>query len=396
MFRMFGFDVAVRPGFLIFTALIVFVYQDAFGVWLAGALAVFTLLHELGHALAARNSGADASISLDFMAGYTSFRPRIPLTKWRRVFISIAGPATQIIVSVGVLVAMGVNPFDLDSVGEQDATAAIWWAGPAIGLINLIPVLPLDGGHIAQTGLEAALRRPALREMVFASLVVTIGAGVTIALTGHTGFMLFLAFLLITQLQLLQATSRKPRQPAPRSTTWHSDEPWMQSGVAQRSPWQLAHQALATGDRDAAARIMLLDLQSSGGKPWVPPYSAPRADLAAIVDVLPATLPPGNAYSEVVLVQVMYALGQVARSGEYAADCFSRHRTPLFATVVARAAAKMGDQENALLWVRAASDTDVEFEPGERLAAAQVLDNAPELEQLRTRPEFQAARAGIG
>ena len=35
MFRLFGFDVRVGTGFVIFLALIVFLYQDAFGFWLA-------------------------------------------------------------------------------------------------------------------------------------------------------------------------------------------------------------------------------------------------------------------------------------------------------------------------------------------------------------------------
>ena len=63
MFRLLGFDVHVRTGFLIFLGLIVFLYQDQFGLWLAGGIAVFTLLHELGHAIAARSAGAEAAIS---------------------------------------------------------------------------------------------------------------------------------------------------------------------------------------------------------------------------------------------------------------------------------------------------------------------------------------------
>ena len=58
MFRLFGFDVHVRTGFLIFVGLIVFIYPGTFGIWLAGALAVFTLLHELGHAVVARVGAA--------------------------------------------------------------------------------------------------------------------------------------------------------------------------------------------------------------------------------------------------------------------------------------------------------------------------------------------------
>ena len=145
--------------------------QARSGIWLGGSLAVFTLLHELGHAVAARSAGADAAISLDFMAGYTSFRPRRPISKPRLALISVSGPAIQIVISLAVLAAMGVNPVSYDSVRQSDATLAIWWAGPVIGLLNLIPVLPLDGGHLAQIGLEGALRRPALREMAIVSLV---------------------------------------------------------------------------------------------------------------------------------------------------------------------------------------------------------------------------------
>src|SRR5690606_40746721 len=65
------------------------------------------------------------------------------------------GPVAHIVVSLGVLVAMGVNPLSFDSIRDAgDAAAALWWAGPMIGVMNLIPVLPLDGGHLALTGLE--------------------------------------------------------------------------------------------------------------------------------------------------------------------------------------------------------------------------------------------------
>ena len=49
---------------------------------------------------------------------------------------------------------MGINPLSIDSARSSDAALAIWWAGPIIGIMNLIPVLPLDGGHLALTALE--------------------------------------------------------------------------------------------------------------------------------------------------------------------------------------------------------------------------------------------------
>lgn len=380
-------------GFLLFVGLVAFINPGPLGLWLGASLAVLTLLHELGHAVAARSSGAEASISLDFMAGYTSFRAKVPLSKARRALISISGPAVQIIVSVAVLLAMGVDPTSTDSVHQSNAALAIWWAGPVIGLLNLIPVLPLDGGHLAMIGVEAVLRRPALREMAIISIVITVGAALAISLTGHTAFIIFIAFLVISQLSLLHATSRKGGV-GPRPSTWGTDGVSLLPGV-RPSPWQLAYQAVLAGEPNKAQRIIIEDLiqpTPPNARPWTAPTDAPMDALQAVVRTLPADLPPGNSYSETVLAQILLATGETKRAGEYAARRFDEHRTPLLATVVARAAARMGDPANALLWVRAAADTADNTNGNDRAAVAFVLDNAPELVALRADADFRAAR----
>ena len=53
-----------------------------------------------------------------------------------------------------MLVALGGDPLERPSAFENPALAAVWWAGPVIGLLNLIPVLPLDGGHATTTVLD--------------------------------------------------------------------------------------------------------------------------------------------------------------------------------------------------------------------------------------------------
>jgi hypothetical protein len=389
---LFGFDVRVRLGFLLFVGLIVFINPGPVGMWLAGSLTVLTLLHELGHALAARSAGAEAAISLDFMAGYTSFRPGRPISKPRQALISVSGPAVQIVVSVAVLLAMGVNPLSESSVRESDAGLAIWWAGPVIGMLNLIPVLPLDGGHLAQIGLEGVLGRPALREMAIFSVGLTISGAVATSLLGHTGFVIFVAFLLVAQLQLLQVTSPKRRGARPQ--TWGVDGVTLQPG-RRPSPWQLAYQAVLAGDRNRAQRAIVEDLVRPGpadSTRWPPPTDAPIEALRAVVQTLPDDLPPGNAYSETVLAQVMLAAGETKRAGEYAAARFADHRAPLMATVVARAAARLGDPDNAMLWVQATADAAEDATDDERAAVAHVLDNAPELVALSRQSGFRQAR----
>ena len=44
MFRLLGFPVHIRAGFITFMVLIVLLYGSEFGLWLAGALFVFTLI----------------------------------------------------------------------------------------------------------------------------------------------------------------------------------------------------------------------------------------------------------------------------------------------------------------------------------------------------------------
>ena len=95
MFRLLGFPVHVRPGFVMFMLLIVVLYSNELGLWLAGSLAVLTLIHELGHALAARRAGARAEISLDFLAGYASYVPSRPISRLEQAWISFAGPAVR-------------------------------------------------------------------------------------------------------------------------------------------------------------------------------------------------------------------------------------------------------------------------------------------------------------
>jgi Zn-dependent protease len=401
MFRLLGFDVHVRTGFVLFTALIVFLYQDTFGLWLAGAIAVLTLLHELGHAVAARSAGCQASISLDFLAGYTSFRPSRPLTRLQRAGISVAGPFTQIGISTAILLAIGVNPLSLDSVGGSDASAAIWWAGPAIGALNLIPVLPLDGGHLAQTGLETLIGDRAHRAMAIASVAVTGGAAAAMILTGRTGFVIFIVFLLLNQFQILQATSKQAHRAVHRSvdvetTAWETGRPGVLEPGQRLSPWFDAHRARLQGDVGGAMGIILADLRSPKSGRWIPPTAATTEQLRAVVDTLPAELPrAGNEYSARVLAEILLVTGDPQRAGAFAAATFSDHRSSTLATVVARSAATLGDRPNALRWLGAASEAAIHESAGHRRLLVQTMDAAPEFAALRSDPTFAALRGEL-
>jgi Zn-dependent protease len=365
MFRLLGFPVHVKPGFVMFMVLIVVLYGNEFGIWLAGSLAAFTLLHELGHAVAARRSGARAEISLNFLAGYASFVPSRPLSRAEQAWISFAGPGIQIATSMGILLAMGANPLDPSTLDDSAATYAIWWAGPVIGMFNLVPILPLDGGNILMTGLDRLLPEGrAERIMIWMSLAVT--AAVTVlAFTNdrYRGFILVIGFLLVTQLQIL-GSMKEPT-----------------------SPWADAHAALAAGKANKARNILVAALTQHRPDRPPQPVTLTPAEVGELIDLLPDPLPSGDPWNEYILANQLMRLGRFEAAAHYAADGYARHPHTLAAATVARAAGALGDQQTAIGWLHTAADAGTSPQ-----GLATIIDDSPELIGVRQHPDVMAIR----
>ncbi len=367
MFRLLGFPVHVRPGFVMFMVLIVVLYGDAFGLWLAVALAGFTLLHELGHAVAARRTGARAEISLNFLAGYASYVPTRPLSRAERIGISFAGPGIQIAVSAAILVALGASPLERPSYATDPALLAIWWAGPVIGMFNLVPVLPLDGGNIVTTALDRIVPDRAERLMIWFSLAAT-GAFTLYTFTDerYRGFVLVIGFLLVSQLQMLG--SSKPAI----------------------SPWQGAADALAAGKPAKARRTLVSALSHHRPDQPPPPVTLSTEQARALIDLLPEPWPSGDPWNEYILANQLLRLGRFEDAAHYAADGYARHPHTLAAATVARAAGALGDQSTAIGWLRTAADAGTS--PS---GLASIIDSSPELIGIRQHPDVIAIRRNI-
>lgn len=203
-----GFPTRIQPGFIAFLALLLIVYPFPLGFWVAGAIGIFTVIHELGHALAARRAGCSASISLDFMMAYAAYRSDRELTWKQKIGITIAGPLAQITSALIVLLAIGVNPFSRNDISDSYASASIWWAGLALGALNLVPILPLDGGAIIANIAEHFSPERGRNAVLQASFILTIAITAAILLVGEIGLVPLFIFMLIIQYQQLA----QPRQ----------------------------------------------------------------------------------------------------------------------------------------------------------------------------------------
>jgi Zn-dependent protease len=345
-----------------FMVVVVIANGTRLGTWLAGFIAVLTLLHELGHAFAARATGARAEISLDFLAGYAAFVPTRPLKRWERAGISFAGPAVQIGVSAIGLWAMGVHPLH-PGLGAPDAARALWWAGIVIGLFNLLPILPFDGGNIVLAGLEVLFPKNAQIVMLYASLAITIVGGFWLFNQPRFGAIAIYAviFPLMMQMQMLRAHRESKEPPTGLAAAALAETAAWRDGDLSRmlpeqvpSPWFRANQQLHQTSPDLARAVLLDSFAYSGPTRWMPPDAADTATLQTLVALLPRPLPTGNPHSEQTLADILLRLGRYDEAAHYAADSYRRSASPDAALAVARAAASLGDRDTAIGWLRAA------------------------------------------
>ena len=118
------------------------------------------------------------------------------------------------------------------------------------------------------------------------------------------------------------------------------------------------------------------------------PVSA--TDVAALIDLLPDPLPFGDPLNEYVLANQLIRIGRFEDAAHYAAASFQRNPHTLSAATVARAAAALGDQATAVGWLHAAADTGTT-----PAGLATIIDQSPELANLRHHPEVTAIRHSL-
>ncbi|HWE24421.1 MAG TPA: site-2 protease family protein, partial [Myxococcales bacterium] len=180
-FRFGPFPVTVYLSFLVAAALLSYLWIDPGSISSTDGVALFfayvvivfvsVLVHELGHALVGRAFGGSPEIRLEGFGGVTYPRLQERPSAWKQVVLSIAGPVAGL--GLGILATAIARAFPPER-GSPTANvlALVQWTSVGWAILNLLPVLPLDGGHVLQAFLEGVRRRPSFALASWISAIV--------------------------------------------------------------------------------------------------------------------------------------------------------------------------------------------------------------------------------
>jgi Zn-dependent protease len=449
-FRIFGIPIRVEPFFIVVAALFGIRIEPLWVVFAwVGIVFVAVLVHELGHAFTYRALGQRSAIVLHGFGGFTvpTGGGRRVLSKPKSIAVSVSGSFVQLLlIGLPAWLLWRSDWWDREALewvftGQGFSWVpiiyyaqfvGIWWA-----VFNLLPIRPLDGGHVAETllGFENACK-------------VSIGAAIVAAFIAFRqtdfGFIALIYFGLFAYMNFrdLQASRNEsfdveaPDAPArgrrPGRSRRRRGSPELQVVRPGDGPVDLtprvptaeaetrAWNALRSGDGGRAASIMRQ--AGDGGNAFLRAgialltgpvemaddlfEAAYRADPGGPPNLVPATLlaDAGRA------VPVAARLVAAGRPGVEAASGLQTH---LHYAERFQAAAEVGEQvfaagpqspaqtafEVACSWARAGSADEalrwVEAAVDAGFRAPGLLDTEPDLAPVRALPGWPAVRSRL-
>jgi Zn-dependent protease len=159
--RVEGIDLYVHPTFLL---LLIpgLVGGGFYGLFFLLAVFGCVVLHELGHALAARRFGiATRDITLYPIGGVARLE-RMPRAPGAELLIALAGPAVNFVIAatLAALGALFAGDLGIASAGLFGKFSSdVITANIFLALFNLLPAFPMDGGRVLRALLSGSMGR---------------------------------------------------------------------------------------------------------------------------------------------------------------------------------------------------------------------------------------------
>jgi Zn-dependent protease/CBS domain-containing protein len=175
--RPFGIPVYISPYWFVIAGVFILVYANELAATLHGStryivaaafvvlLYVSVLIHELSHCVVARGYGLPVRRILLYPLGGFSEIEVEPQTPGREFLVSAAGPALSLVLAACGYGLMHVVP---DGTIAGTLVSQLRWANLVVGIFNLLPGLPLDGGRMLRAVIWKLSGRPATSTIIAA------------------------------------------------------------------------------------------------------------------------------------------------------------------------------------------------------------------------------------
>lgn len=212
-FALAGIPVGVHASFLIIAVVSPSSRFEDMAVWVVIAF-LAVLAHEAGHAFVARHYGAEpVAITLFALGGVTTFPATADLTPKRRLVIAAAGSLVGIALGGMVWLLWNAGVFDDVSSSVRFAAFGFMWATIGWGLLNWIPIRPLDGGAMLTSFLEIVM--PARRALTVAKVISILTGAVAVVVLWRMGSTFGAVFVALITLAGLRSEGTEGAQPPP-------------------------------------------------------------------------------------------------------------------------------------------------------------------------------------
>ena len=125
----------------------------ASGVGFAALLFTIVVLHELGHATAARRYGIRTRDITLLPIGGVARLEKIPSKPREELIVAIAGPAVNVVLMaicavIALLGGTALGPFGSATDAQIPLVARLFWINLTLAAFNLVPAFPTDGGRV--------------------------------------------------------------------------------------------------------------------------------------------------------------------------------------------------------------------------------------------------------
>lgn len=253
--RIAGIDLYLHP-----TLLLAFLPVFTFGISPFLLIAVFgcIVMHEYGHALMARRFGIETVNITLYPIGGVARLMRMPRAPGAELLIALAGPAVNFAIVAGLLALQSTGLIDLGADSELGAfLGGLMLVNLVLGLFNLIPAFPMDGGRVLRAFLSGWMGR-ARATQVAATIgrILAVAFGVYSLWHGNLLQAALAAFIYIAASNEeagVMAEERRRLYDGPSDQGIWTAPPgyrWVQRG---RGVWQLAPIVVTSGDRSRSS-----------------------------------------------------------------------------------------------------------------------------------------------